>query len=84
MLACQVEFADFIFCTFPNDTTTLFMQRIEIDGDFLSSCIMKSGNFYKVAILPDLLGTSDVMPTIDDKLQLLLLQGRARRCNDSL
>ena len=52
MLACQLEFADFIFCTFPNNTTTLFMQ-------------------YKVAILPDLLRrwfTSDVMPTIDDRV----------------
>ena len=82
MLACQVEFADFIFCTFPNDTTTLFMQRIEIDGDSLSSCIMKSGNFYKVAILPDLLGrwfTSDVMPTIDDRVIQATIIATARK-----
>ena len=71
MLACQVEFVNFIVCTFPNDTTTLFMQRIEIDGDFLSSCIMKSDDFYKVAILPELPGRwfmrSNVMPTIFDR-----------------
>ena len=52
----QMEFGDFIVCTLPNDTPTLFRQRIEMDVDFLSQCIMKSGDFCKVAIMPELLG----------------------------
>ena len=71
MLACEMEFGDFIVCTFLNDTRTLFMQRIEIDVDFLTQCIMKSGDFYKVAIMPELLGKfftrSCVMTTIDGR-----------------
>ena len=75
MLVCQVEFGDFIVCTFPNDTPTLFRQRIEMDVDFLSQCIMKSGDLYKVAIMPELLGRwftrSCVMTTIDGREDLL-------------
>ena len=74
MLACGVELADFVVCTFPNDTPTLFIQRIKIDEDFLLSCIEKSRDLYKVAILPELLGRwftrSVVMPTVDHRNDL--------------
>ena len=56
MLVCEMELGDFIVCTFPNDMPTLFMQRIEIDVDFMTQCIIKSGGFYKAAIMPELLG----------------------------
>ena len=42
MLVGEMDFGDFIVCTFPNDTPTLFMQQIEIDVDFLTQCIMRS------------------------------------------
>ena len=75
MLACDVQFADFVVCTFPNDTPTLCIQRIKIiDEDFLSSCIEKSRDLHKVAILPELLGRwftrSIVMPIVDDRNDL--------------
>ena len=72
MLACNVEFADFVVCTFPNDKPTFYIERIEVDSDFLANCIMKSGDFYKIGIIPELLGRwfirSTVLPTstVDD------------------
>ena len=41
------EFADFVVCTFPNDKPTFYIERVEVDSDFLANCIMKSGDFYK-------------------------------------
>ena len=73
MLVCRVEFADFVVCTFPYDKPTLYIYWIEIDCDFGANCIMKSGYFYKVAIMPELLGKrltrSVVLPasTVDDR-----------------
>ena len=60
-------------CTFPDDKPTLYIVQIEIDCDFVANCIMKSGDFYKVAIMPELLGRwftrSVVLPaiTLDDR-----------------
>ena len=70
----QMEFGDFIVCTLPNDTPTLFRQRIEMDVDFLSQCIMKSGDFCKVAIMPELLGRwfTRSLTTIDGREDLNL------------
>lgn len=56
MMACHVEFADFVVCTFPNKKPSLFVTRIDIDPDFISNCIDESGTFYRAAILPELLG----------------------------
>ena len=76
MLVCNVEFADFVVCTFPNDKPTFYIERIEVDSDFLANCIMKSGDFYKVGIMPELLGRwftrSTVLPTstVDDRNDL--------------
>ena len=33
----EIEFGDFIVCTFQNDTPTLFMQQIEIDHEFFNT-----------------------------------------------
>ena len=66
MLACHVESADFVVCTFPNKKPSLFVTRIDIDVEFMSRCIDESCDFYRVAILPELLGRwftrSVVMP----------------------
>jgi len=56
MLACHVNFADFVVCTFPNEKPSLSVTRINYDPEFLSKCIEESVNFYRVAILPELLG----------------------------
>lgn len=73
MLVCLVEFADFVVSTFPDDRPTLYIERIEIDCNFVANCTLKSGDFYKVAIMPELLGRwftrSAVLPTstVDDR-----------------
>jgi len=63
-------FADFAVCTFPNGISTISIQRIEYDIDFVSSCIRKSSALYEIAILPEMLGQwytrSQVMPVEDD------------------
>ena len=49
------------------------VEWIEIDCDFVANCIVKSGDFYKVAIMPELLvrwlTRSAVLPasTADDR-----------------
>ena len=58
MLVCKMEFGG---CTSLNDTPTLFMQRIEINVNFMTQCIIKSVDFYKVAIMPELLGSQEVV-----------------------
>ena len=67
MFVCEVEFADFVVCTFPNDTATINIERIYLDEDFLVESIVQAGQFYTVAILPELLGKwytrSDIMPS---------------------
>ena len=66
MLACRVNFADFVVCTFPNEKPSLFVTRIDYNPEFLSRCVEESINFYRVAVLPELLGRwftrSVVMP----------------------
>ena len=72
MFVCSLEYADFVVCTFPNDVATINVERIYVDEDFLVESIVKAGQFYTVAILPELLAKwytrSDIMPSgvIDD------------------
>jgi len=54
MLACHVNFADFV-CTFPNKKPSLFVTRINYNPEILSKCIEESVNYYRVAVLPELL-----------------------------
>ena len=53
MLACTVEFADFVLYTFPNKKASLF---VILDPEFLTKCVIESGDFYRVSVLPELLG----------------------------
>ena len=50
------EFADFVVCTFPNNIPTLSVERITVDKEFVDACIEQASQFFKVAILPELLG----------------------------
>ena len=50
------EFADFVVCTFPNNIPTLSVERISLDEEFVDACIEQASQFFKVAILPELLG----------------------------
>ena len=50
------EFGDFVVCTFPNNTPTLLVERITLDEQFVNICIEQASHFFKIAILPELLG----------------------------
>ena len=50
------EFADFVVCTFPNNIPTLSIERITLDQEFVNTCIEQASQFFKVGILPELLG----------------------------
>ena len=55
---CDVEYCDFVVCTFPESQCepTIHIERIFPDGDFWSNCVDKSLHFFKVCILPEILG----------------------------
>ena len=56
MFVCNVDFGDFVVCTFKIDVPTMLVERIYVDEDFLVEAIMQAGDFFTVAILPELLG----------------------------
>ena len=72
MFVCNVDYGDFVVCTFKNDVPTMLVERVYVDEDFLVEAIVQAGDFFTVAILPELLGRwytrKVVMPeaTIDD------------------
>ena len=56
MFVCNVDFGDFVVCTFKNDVLTMLAERIYADEDFFVEAIMQANDFFTVAILPELLG----------------------------
>ena len=57
IFVCNVEYADFVVCTFPvNNEPTIHIERIYADQKFWSECITKSSNYFQVCILPELIG----------------------------
>lgn len=55
---CEVDYCDFVVCTFPEDQPEpdIHIERIFPDEQFWSECIEKSLNFFKICILPEILG----------------------------
>ena len=72
MFVCDVAFADFVVCTFPNDTATINIEWICVDEDFLVESIVQAGQFYTVLTLPELLGKWYTRVTLCH-LQLLMI-----------
>ena len=56
MFVCNVDYGDFVVCTFKNDVPTMLVERVYVDEDFLVEAIVQAGDFFTVAILPELLG----------------------------
>ena len=56
MFLCNVEYGDFVVCTFKNDVPTMLVERVYADEDFLFEAIVQAGDFFTVAILSKLLG----------------------------
>ena len=55
---CEVEYCDFVVCHFPEDNRELdiYIERVLSNEEFWSGCIEKSSDFFRVCILPELVG----------------------------
>ena len=53
---CKVEYCDFCVCTFPETGPSLYTERIYPDSDFWHTCIDKATHFFRICILPEILG----------------------------
>ncbi len=55
---CEVEYCDFVVCTFPEnqDEPNIHIERLYADSEFWSVCIKKSSEFFNLCILPELVG----------------------------
>ncbi len=55
---CEVDYCNFVVCTFPEGQCELHIhiERINTDDEFWSVCVEKSSEFFKVCILPELVG----------------------------
>lgn len=66
IFVCVVEYCDFVVCTFPeNGEPQIVTERIFADHDLWSQCVTKSTEFFKVCILPELLGRWYTRPCIN-------------------
>ena len=56
---CDVEFCDFVLCTFPQSSQEdmqLHIERITKDTTLWHECVEKATHFFRICILPELLG----------------------------
>lgn len=54
---CDVDYCDFVVCTFPEDQEpSIHIERIVPDEHFWSGCTEKSLDFFKMCILPEIVG----------------------------
>ncbi len=66
---CSVEYCDFIVCTFSGskDSSDLHIERITKDHDFWSDLVFKAKRFFRVCILPELMGKWYSKPRVDSE-----------------
>ncbi len=65
IFVCEVEYADFVVCTFPEEKKpVIHIERIMADPEFWSQCVKKSTKLFTVCILPELLGRWYTRPQI--------------------
>ena len=66
---CEVDYCDFVVCTFPEDQQQpdIHIERIHPDEHLWSDCIEKSFHFFKFGILPEVLGRWYSRPFIQQK-----------------
>lgn len=56
MFICSVKYCDFCICTFPDTGPSIRIERVHPDKDFWKNCTEKSTLFFKVCVLPELVG----------------------------
>lgn len=62
MHVCDVEFCDFVICTFPCGEPSIFMKRIYRDTNFWDDCVKRASQFFRLCVLPELLGKAYTRP----------------------
>ena len=55
LFVCDVQYCDFVVCTFSDDND-LHIERITKNSTFWSDCVVKAERFFRVCVLPELLG----------------------------
>ena len=56
IFVCEVPYCDFCVCTFPESSPSMHIERIYPDPEFWHVCVSKAEHFFKVCILPELIG----------------------------
>lgn len=56
LFVCKASYCDFCVCTFPESGPSMHIERIYPDNDFWKNCIEKTTNFFKLCVLPELVG----------------------------
>lgn len=65
MHICDVSFCDFVVCTFPSGEPSMFVKRIHRDFEFWNSCLDIASRFFRMCVMPELLGRAFTRP-VDD------------------
>lgn len=66
MHICEVEYCNFVVCTFPSGVPCIFLTRVNRDGQFWYGCKEKASRFFRVCVLPELLGKAYTRPRTGD------------------
>ncbi|SMN01988.1 hypothetical protein SPONN_289 [uncultured Candidatus Thioglobus sp.] len=53
---CKVKYCDFCICTFPGSGPSMHIERIHPDTELWQKCVEKSSHFFKLCILPEIIG----------------------------
>ena len=66
MFVCDVSYCDFCVCTFTCDDPEpgLYIERIYQDPSFWENCLSKAEHFFKVCLLPELVGKWYTRPIV--------------------
>jgi len=64
LFICNVEYSDFVVCTFASDDEdSIHIERLNKDEEFWQDCVDKAKLFFKICLLPELLGSWYTRPT---------------------
>ena len=73
IFVCEVAYCDFCICTFPESGPSMHIERIYPDPEFWHVCVSKAEHFFKVCILPELVGKWYTRPIQNELAHLQLV-----------
>jgi len=62
MFVCDVQYCDFVVCTFPAEQAEIFVKRVYRDTEFLEKCLKSANHFFRSCVLPELMGRAYSRP----------------------